>query len=182
MSNKTYTTAVVLIPPPEVWPPIQAIRRQHDRHQVRWVMPHITLLYPFRPRQEFVTLAARFARPCREIEPFMVELAELRFFHHGRGSYTLWLAPEPREGVVQLQAALQSMVTDCDDVTRYPNGFTPHLSVAQVRGQAAMEQLRAALHRTWQPVSFPVQQVSLIWRNAPPDDVFRVSHTVTVGR
>jgi len=36
MGHKTYTTAVVLIPPLELWPPIQAIRRAHDRHNVRW--------------------------------------------------------------------------------------------------------------------------------------------------
>jgi 2'-5' RNA ligase len=182
MSHKTYTTAVVLIPPLELWPPIQAIRHEHDRHSVRWVMPHITLLYPFRPRAEFATLAERFSRPCAEIEPFVVDLAEFRFFHHGRGSYTLWLAPEPKERIIRLQAALQSVVPDCDDVTHYPNSFTPHLSVGQVRRQTAMEQLRAALQTTWQPVSFTVGQVSLIWRGEPPDDVFRVIHTVAVGR
>ena len=47
MPNKTHTTAVVLIPPESVQPPIQAIRSVHDRNFLRW-MPHITLLYPFR--------------------------------------------------------------------------------------------------------------------------------------
>jgi len=182
MSNKTYTTAVVLVPPLEVWPPIQAIRHEHDRHSARWVMPHITLLYPFRPRDELVTLAERLSHPCAEVEPFVVELAEFRFFDHGRSSYTLWLAPEPKEQIVQLQAALQSVVPDCDDVARYPHGFTPHLSVGQVRGQAAIERLRAALQTAWQPVSFSVNQVSFIWRGEPPDDVFRVTHTIVVGR
>jgi 2'-5' RNA ligase len=182
MSYKTYTTAVVLIPPLELWPPIQAIRHEHDRHSVRWAMPHITLLYPFRPREEFAILTQCFSRPCAEIESFVVELAEFRFFHHGRGSYTLWLAPEPKERIIRLQTALQGVVPDCDDVTRYPNGFTPHLSVGQVRGQAAMGQFRAALQTTWQPVSFPVDQVSLICRGESPDDVFRVIHTITVGR
>jgi 2'-5' RNA ligase len=182
MSSKTYTTAVVLIPPLELWPPIQAIRHEHDGHSVRWVMPHITLLYPFRPREEFVTLAEHFSHPCAESGPFVVELAAFRFFHHGRGSYTLWLAPEPKERIVRLQAALQSVVPDCDDVTRYLHGFTPHLSVGQVRGQAAMERVRGALQTTWQPVSFPVNQVSLLWHGEPPDEVFRVIHTVAVGR
>ena len=48
-TNKTHTTAVVLIPPEEVWEPIQALRRAHDRNFDRW-MPHITLLYPFAER------------------------------------------------------------------------------------------------------------------------------------
>jgi hypothetical protein len=50
MPVKTHHTAVVAIPPPEVWSPIQAIRRQHDRNVQRW-MPHITLIYPFMPRK-----------------------------------------------------------------------------------------------------------------------------------
>ena len=44
--------AVVLIPPLEVWEPVQAIRRAHDRQYHRW-MPHVTLVYPFRPRRLF---------------------------------------------------------------------------------------------------------------------------------
>ena len=44
-----------------------------------------------------------------------------------------------------------------------------------------MEQLRAALQTSWQPVSFTVDRVSLIWRGEPPDDVFRVIHTIAVG-
>ena len=50
MPVKTHHTAVVAMPPPEVWEPIQAIRRQHDRNVHRW-MPHITLLYPFMPHE-----------------------------------------------------------------------------------------------------------------------------------
>ena len=182
MNPKTYTTAVVLIPPLEVWPLIQAIRQEHDRHNIRWVMPHITLLYPFRPKEEFIAIAERFSKLCVDLNPFTVELAEFRFFHHGRGSYTLWLAPDPQEGIVRLQAALEKIVPDCDDVRRYPSGFTPHLSVGQIRGQTAMQQLRVELQLAWRPVTFTVEQVSLIWRGNPPDDVFRVAQVVSLGK
>ncbi len=49
---KTPTSAVVWIPPDSALPTIQAIRRRYDRHLQRW-MPHVTLLYPFRPRENF---------------------------------------------------------------------------------------------------------------------------------
>jgi len=181
VGGKTYTSAVVLIPPFEVWSTIQAIRQVHDRHFRRW-MPHITLLYPCRPHDEFGWLAERFSAACEGIKPFQVELAQLRFFRHRGESFTLWLAPEPKEAVIRLQAVLGSVVPDCDDVRRHRDGFTPHLSVGQVRGEREMLTLKEALQAAWQPIAFTADQISLIWRGDPPDDVFRVGQTVRFPR
>jgi len=38
--------------------------------------------------------------------------------------------------------------------------------------------LQRALQQQWDPLTFPVTHVSLIWRHAPPDDVFRVGWEV----
>jgi RNA 2',3'-cyclic 3'-phosphodiesterase len=180
VQRKTFTTAVVLIPPSEVQPAIQAMRQVHDRHFKRW-MPHITLVYPFRPRHEFDQLAERFAAACEAIEPFQVELVEMRFFQHRRDSFTLWLAPEPKEALIRLQAILGSVVPDCDDVVRHRDGFTPHLSTGQVRGERQMLALQRILQAAWQPIAFTAHEVSLIWRGEPPDDVFRVGQAVRLG-
>jgi RNA 2',3'-cyclic 3'-phosphodiesterase len=180
MALKTHTTAVVLIPPAEIWPPLQAIRQVHDRHLRRW-MPHITLLYPFRPHDEFADLAKRFAAVCAGVEPFRLELAELRFFRHRRESFTLWLAPEPKMELIQLQTLLGGIVPDCAAVLQHRDGFTPHLSVGQVRGERLMLTVKAGLEATWQPIAFTVRGVSLIWRGEPPDDVFRLGLTVELG-
>jgi 2'-5' RNA ligase len=180
MARKTHTTAVALIPPTEIWPPIQALRQVHDRHLRRW-MPHITLLYPFLPHDEFAGLAERFAAVCAGVEPFRLELAELRVFRHRRESFTLWLAPEPQTQLVQLQALLAGVVPDCDDVVQHEDGFTPHLSVGQVRGERQMLALKAALQAAWQPIAFAAHEVGLIWRREPPDDVFRLGQTVELG-
>jgi 2'-5' RNA ligase len=71
-------------------------------------MPHIYLLYPFRPLAEFATVLPTLAAACASIEPFAVTLGEFRFFRHGSGRCTLWLAPEPAEALRHLQAALQA--------------------------------------------------------------------------
>jgi 2'-5' RNA ligase len=181
MSRKTYTTAVVIIPPPEVWSPIQAIRQIHDRHVKRW-MPHITLLYPFRPREEFPALATLFAPVCADLVPFPVTLGAFQFFRHQRQSYTLWLAPEPKEALVRLHTALWAIVPNCDEVRRHQHGFTPHLSVGQVQGYGPLIQLYHTLQAHWLPLTFTVREVSLIWRGEPPDDVFRVAQTVQLGK
>jgi 2'-5' RNA ligase len=180
MGKKTYTTAVVLIPPAELWEPIQNIRRVHDRHFQRW-MPHITLLYPFRVREEFAELAEQFSAVCGEVEPFRVDLVEVRCFQHRTGSYTLWLAPKPQEVLVRLQALLGKIVPDCNDVTRHRDGFTPHLSIGQVRGERQMVALQEELRMGWQPITFRADEINFIWRRDPPDDVFRIGQTVRLG-
>ena len=177
MNAKTHNTAVVLIPPRERWEPIQAIRRVHDRQVRRW-MPHVTLLYPSNPLSQFDALEEKLREACRRVDPFDVRLAEFCHFHHGRGRYTLWLAPEPRDAVVALQAALESAAPDCSDVSRRSSGFTPHLSIGQVRGHEAMASLSAELQASWQPLSFPAREVSMICRDDPPDDVFRVDRRI----
>jgi 2'-5' RNA ligase len=180
MPPKTHKTAVIIIPPETVWSPIQAIRQQHDRQVRRW-MPHITLLYPFRPRDAFATVAPALEQVCASMSPFPVTLAQFRTFPQARGRYTLWLAPEPAAALVDLQTALGQIVPDCDDTRRFRHGFTPHLSVGQVHGRDTMLRLVAALQNDWSPVQFTVADVCLIWRNDPPDDQFRVAQRLPLG-
>ena len=73
MPNKTYTTAVVLIPSEEIQPPIQAIRRVHDRNFERW-MPHITLLYPFAPQRNFQDVIPALAKAAQQSLIFLLHL------------------------------------------------------------------------------------------------------------
>jgi 2'-5' RNA ligase len=83
-----------------------------------------------------------------------------------------------------LQAALESAGPDCNDVSRYADGFTPHLSVGQVRGDEALTALESSLQGAWSAeggVSFTARHVSLIWRHPPPDDVFRADRTISLG-
>ena len=179
MRSKTHKTAVVVIPPERAWAPIQAIREKHDRAFGRW-MPHITLIYPFRPRSEFQAAAAGLVRACEQISPFEVTLGAFSFFQHRLDSYTLWLAPEPKGTLIELQTALWRVFPDCDDTRRFASGFTPHLSVGQARDREQMLDLVAAQGRDWTPITFEVSAVSLIWRDHPPDDVFRVARTISL--
>jgi 2'-5' RNA ligase len=180
MPDKTYHTAVVVVPPQECWAPIQAIRQRHDRQVRRW-MPHITLLYPFRPASEFDVVVEPLRQSCAAVAPFEITLRRFDRFCHGRGRHTLWLAPEPAEAVSRLQSSLQAAVHDCDDVSRYPGGFSPHLSVGQASGDDAAADLQAELQSEWQPLTFVVSQISLIRRSPPPEDVFRVDRSIDLG-
>jgi 2'-5' RNA ligase len=181
MTRKTHKTAVVIIPPPAAWPQIQVIRRAHDHQYRRW-MPHITLIYPFRPFDEFSALGDRFRLICRELRPFEVTLAAFRFFEHSQRSCTIWLAPDPPGPVIRMQTELWRRVPDCSESRDFLGGFTPHLSVGQAPGRkAALERLKE-WQESWSPLKFTASDISLIARNDPPDDVFRVEDVLSLGR
>jgi 2'-5' RNA ligase len=181
MTRKTHKTAVVVIPPAEAWPPIQAIRRVHDRQQRRW-MPHITLIYPFRPMAEFSALCETLAAVCNHLPPFEITLEVFRFFEHSHQSCTIWLAPDPPEPLIRLQTEVWRLVPDCGEVRDFPGGFTPHLSVGQAPGRKAALARVKEWQGSWSPLGFKVSQISLLARNDPPDDVFRVVDVLSLGR
>jgi RNA 2',3'-cyclic 3'-phosphodiesterase len=178
MPLKTHHTAVVAVPPPDVWEPIQAIRRQHDRHVQRW-MPHITLLYPFMPQAQFAKALPALSEAGRHIAPFQVTLATFRAFTHAHGKATLWLEPEPRHTLVALQAALQAAFPAYDEQSRFANGFTPHLSVGQAASPTARQHLLSVLQGAWQPVQFMLTAIMLIWRESAGP--FEVAHAIPLG-
>jgi len=176
---KSYKTAVVAIPPDHLWEPIQRLRKQYDRHYRRW-MPHIKLLYPFLPVSAFEQVTPLLAQVCHSLEPFEVKLTRFDLFVHFRRNATLYLVPEPARALKVLQKDLLEIVPNCDDVTRFAGGVTPHLSVGQTRSQEARA-LCAGWQATWQPLAFTLAHVYLIWRNDPPDDVFRMGSVLSLG-
>jgi RNA 2',3'-cyclic 3'-phosphodiesterase len=177
---KTHQSAVVAMPSRAIWEPIQAIRRQHDRQLHRW-MPHINLLYPFYPRDQLQPqqVIPRLAAACRQVPAFEVTLATLRYFTHGVQRATIWLAPEPREAFVHLQATLQQAFPDYDEQSRFSGGFTPHLSVGQVTSRRALQSLLVALQSTWVPLKFHLDAVGLICRTV--HGPFQVEHAIPLA-
>ena len=178
MPSKTHQTAVAVVPPQEVWGPIQAIRQRHDRQFRRW-MPHVNLLYPFYPAGRLKEGLPPLVDACAKITPFLVTLAEFRFFQHSSRKATLWLAPEPKEGLVRLQASLQAACPDCDDLSRFAAGFTPHLSVGQAGSAQEAERLRDAWQRTWEPIRFEVSAIALLRRG--PDTPFEIERWIPLA-
>ncbi|HEU4323846.1 MAG TPA: 2'-5' RNA ligase family protein [Roseiflexaceae bacterium] len=175
----THAAAAVLIPPAEVWEPIQALRRRYDRNLHRW-MPHITLLYPFRPHDEFAALVPLLRAACALVGPLDLELTGADSFPQAGGRRVLWLAPEPAGAVQALHAALLAALPDCDATARHPGGFKPHLTFGQADSPDEGERILEELRRDWQPLRFRVSEVALIWRGESPGEPFRVGETVTL--
>ncbi len=176
--TKTNCSAVVVIPPPDLWEPIQGIRRKYDKKIDRW-MPHINLLYPFRPREAFDEAAPRIAEALEGIEPFSVTLDRFDRFAHGGDRFTMWVDPQPAEPLVRVHAALLGLYPDCYEVSNFEGGFVPHLSVGQARGARFLEGRLSEIRAFWKPFSFTVGEIALIAR--PGEAPFEVVRTVPLG-
>jgi poly(A) polymerase len=171
----TYQSAIVVIPPEEVWPPIQAIRQVHDSKAKRW-MPHVTLIYGFVAEDHFAKAADVISQVLQSLEPFDVTLTEFQTFAH-RSSTTAWLKPEaePLQAWQTLQKALQLLFPQCNEQSNRANGFTPHLSVGQFPDESNARKLLPA----WKPVRFPVTYVALISRKG--EEPFAVRYRIALG-
>lgn len=153
----SHKTALALLPPSLLTPPIESVRRDFDRHFSRWP-PHINLIYPFLaspsehvPQEgshdSLMTLKqdirSRIQRAVQKIPPFHITLSAdpPGVFSHSKRSKTVWLVPS--SGPVNiLQAALQDEFSECNSDSR---PFTPHLSVGQAHSDTSAKELAEAL-------------------------------------
>lgn len=172
MSNKTHTTAVVLIPSESVQPPIQAIRRIHDRNFMRW-MPHITMLYPFAERRDFASVIPALTKAAQQTTPFSVQFSQFDAFKH-RKSATMYLVPDPENEIVRLHRTLTQYLPDYNDTGRFPGGFHPHLSVGQFQHRSLSTE-QQQLQSEWQPIQCEITTLSLIYRAPETNERFVVA-------
>ncbi|NUQ77231.1 MAG: DUF504 domain-containing protein [Polyangiaceae bacterium] len=178
-SKPVHTSAAALLPPETIWPPIEAIRRLHDKHVDRW-MPHINLLYGFLPEAAFPEARRLIAEALSKIAPFNVTLDDVRRFHH-RSSSTVWLHPQsdPPGALKSLQTALEALFPQCNEQSSVSsNGFTPHLSIAQL-GHDIDAETQMAEWRRILPISFHVRAIHLISRRG--DEPFVVRYEIPLN-
>ena len=181
MQDKTYKSAIVLIPPKESWDAIQGIRREYDSKIKRW-MPHITLVYPFWPKEEFSQAKALLEPALSSFPSFTITLREIYYFSHGLQNYTLWLGPEPKGKIIELYHTLSGILPNSQKKEEEAERFNPHLTIGQIHGKERLPKVCSMIREYWQSVSFCVDRISLIWREDPPKDAFQVGEEIFLGK
>ncbi|KAK9712365.1 hypothetical protein K7432_007201 [Basidiobolus ranarum] len=185
-SARTFKSAVCIIPPSTLWKPIQDIREIHDKHVKRWP-PHINLLYPYLPYEEFSNVAIpKLLETLSTVKPFRLKLTQFHWFQHSKNSSTAWLKPAsiPEDALENLERCMVEAFPDFNDQLNIGSeGFTPHLSVGQFRSKGQVELKVAELNQLFdelEPLEFEVTSVQLINRSGYHDP-FRVIQDIPLG-
>jgi len=170
---------VVSLPPRRFVERIQKIRTPHDKSNPRW-MPHVPVVYPFVPNDEFPRAAQLLKPVLKNVKPFTVKLAKLSAYTSKTGS-TMFAVPEtnPPKAFSDLQRAIEVALPEYNDlVLKSESGFAPHLTLGQF-DKEGIEETVAKWQAQWQPIEWDVKELYMVSRNG--DVPFEVRMALPFG-
>ena len=158
-TQKVFHTALVIIPPSELWLQIQNIRKIHDPAYDRW-MPHINMLFPFIPPDEFEIFTEKMNEIFKDFDKFSVKFSGLGHFEHAKKA-VLWADPISKNGEIkEIYKRIVKEVNFLDGGRE----FTPHMTLGQF-DKYAIEKKKEDFSKEWKEIEFEVQEIHLIQRD-----------------
>ena len=175
----THKTALCIIPPENLWEPIQSIRSVHDKAYPRW-MPHINLIYPFVPETEFGRIKTQLDSILNASNAFDIEFDATSFqYFKQKSECTFHLRPNVTKAVCDLQKLIQDELVKSLPINSRP--FEAHLTLGQTT-TSRISDLLIEMKAKWQSMRFPIDRVYLISRENDPNDLFSIkSQILLVG-
>ncbi|KAJ9451161.1 hypothetical protein DIPPA_00420 [Diplonema papillatum] len=174
--NVSFKAALIVMPPVELWPAIQAIRSQYDPAYARW-MPHINIAWPFATPAHHSQAAEALQVAFANVAPFEMHLNSLSSFPNN--SSVVFLKPTASDGSAHhALVEIRKLVVETLPVCHSDIEFQPHLTVAKLsKAEVAAKKVQQL---AWQPMSFTVSELYCISR---PDDVtpFTITEVVPLG-
>ncbi|KAG2378357.1 hypothetical protein C9374_008500 [Naegleria lovaniensis] len=182
---KTPKSVLCIIPPEEVWEPIQAIRNKYANVE-RWPQPHICILYPFIPK-EFYDEGLDILRPIlSKIKSFQITLSQFHYFDTIQhltddGLGTIHLEPDQYaiEQLRELQQAVMKPFPYCNALVR-KGRFNPHLSVG-VFESGKLKDFMKDFQDSWKSVSFMVKEICIMNRGEDNVSPFEIIHRIPLA-
>jgi len=174
--EKVVKSAIIVMPPEALWQQIQQIRKLYDKAYARW-MPHINMVYPFIPGENFPDVVEDLKVSLSSISPFKIAFKDLGYFQH-KGSCTLWANPRTESNeLIQLNNILESTFPYCKDLSsKSDEGFSPHLTLGQFTSKEIQQKVKE-FEQSWNSIEWTCSEVYLICRQGF-DDPFKIIYRV----
>lgn len=160
MPGPVYAYGVVILPPPDLYRELLALRQRHPLLR-SIVPPHITIKSPFLFRQSGAAVMERLEATCERWEPFEVQLGGLGVFRHSILYVRVGESADLTNLHLDLVEALDGYVETLSDRYDGPQ-FTPHLTLAERLEPEDLAEARRVLAGVRLNRRFPVDRIHLL--------------------
>lgn len=162
--SASHDSAICLIPPEDLWSPINSIRRLYDKAHEKWP-PHINLVYPFvRPDliPEVVDILRRL--DLTSLAPTTISLREADAFNH-KSHNTIILRPRQRG-----PRLASELVNAIREAVGWPaqDDYNAHMTVGQTEdAESDSHNFLMNKARLLTPVTWDVGRLAILVRDSP---------------